>query len=183
MFDRLIDFIIQFATIFQFAMVIDSYQEGVLLRFGKFRKVVTSDNGLFKTGLHLFFPFWVDQILTENVVVETRRIKPQSLTTKDGKAVVLSSVITFEIEDVRVFLLEVEGRNAIVEDVSYGAISDFIMKRSWEELTSMENVGNEVAKVVRRQAKRYGVNILNIQLSDFTLCASVRLLQSQSYGE
>ena len=176
MFDRLIDFIVQFATIFQFCMVIAPYQRGVRLRLGKFNKVLSP-------GLHFFFPFWIDEILTENVVTETRRIKPQSLTTKDGKAVVLSGVVTFEIEDVRVFLLEVEGRNNVVEDASYGAISDFIMKRDWADIVAMESIGNEITKAVRRQAKKYGVNILNLQLADFTLCPSVRLLQSQTYND
>jgi regulator of protease activity HflC (stomatin/prohibitin superfamily) len=174
MFDRLIDFIIQFARIFQFATVVEAYQRGVKLRLGKYVKDVGP-------GIHFYIPFWIEKILTEDVVTETRRIKPQSLTTKDDRSVVLSAVITFSISDVKVFLLEVEGRNNVVEDASTGAISEFIMKRTWGELVAL-NISNELSKIVRQQAKKYGVNIINVQLADFTVCPSLRLLQSQSYN-
>jgi regulator of protease activity HflC (stomatin/prohibitin superfamily) len=170
MFDKLIDLILQFIKLFQFWVVLNPYKGGVRLRLGKFHNVLTP-------GFHWMLPFNIDAPLWDNVVTETMRTKPQSLTTKDGVAVVISSVVTFRIEDVKTFLLDVEGRNAVVEDSAYGATSAFIMKKTWDELCAMEDIGNELAKVVRRQAKKYGAEIISVQLVDFARCRSLRLIQ------
>jgi regulator of protease activity HflC (stomatin/prohibitin superfamily) len=169
MFDKLIDLIINFITLFQFWTVLEPYQRGVRIRLGRW--VVELG-----PGLHFVIPLRVDNCIVENVVIETMRLKPQSLTTRDGKSIVVSSVVTFTIEDIRKFLLEVEGRNTIIEDSGYGATSNFVMHRSWSELNAMEDVGNELAKVVRRQCKRYGVNVLTVQVVDFIQCRSIRLM-------
>lgn len=169
MFDKLIDKIIEFIGLFQFWIVLEPYQGGVRIRLGKWIKVLTP-------GPHLILPFGIDNCIYENVVVETMRLKPQSLTTKDGKSVVVSSVVTFTIEDVLKFLLEVEGRNAIIEDSGYGATSNFILHKTWQELNAMDDIGNELAKVIRRQCKLYGVKVSTVQVVDFTQCRSIRLM-------
>jgi len=169
MFDKLVDLLVQCIKIFQFTIVVHAWEYGVRLRLGKFHAVLSP-------GLHFYFPFWLDKVLIENVVTETRKVRPQSLTTKDGKAVVISAVVTFRIKDVRTFLLDIEGRNNVVEDCTYGPIANFIMKRQWDELVAMDSLDNELTKVVRRQASKYGIDIIAIQLVDFTLCRSVRLI-------
>ena len=171
MFDKLIDIILQFIKLFQFWTVIDAYAAGVRQRMGKFHAVL-------KPGFHWIAPFSIDKVIWDSVVTETLRVKPQSLTTKDGIPVTVSSVVTFHIDDVKIFLLDVEGRNAVIEDSTYGATSDFVMKRTWEELNAINDIGNELGKDVRRQAKRYGVAIDKVQLVDFARCRSLRLIQS-----
>lgn len=141
------------------------------MRFGKF-------NAVLEPGLHFFLPLWIDRVVGESVVVETMQIKPQSLTTKDGKTVVITAVVTFRIEDIRTFLLDVEGRNNVVEDSSYGSIASFVMKRTWDELVGLDDLGNELTKSVRRLAKRYGVDIISVQLIDFIQCRPLRLITS-----
>lgn len=168
MLDRLIDFLIQVLDLFRFFHVLPSYQKGVLLRFGKFKR-------LLDPGLIFYVPFGIDAVLTENVVFENLHVGPQSLTTKDGIGVVTSVVVGFTVSDVKVFLLEVEGRNNVIVDSTYGAVADFFVKRTWEELQNID-VANELSKTVRRQAKKYGVEIVSVQLCDFTRCKSIRLV-------
>lgn len=171
MFDKLVDLLIEFIRLFQFWEVIEPYQAGVRLRLGKYRSTFN------KPGLYWMIPFGVDRAMVESVVTETLHIRPQSLVTKDGKSIVVSSVITFHVEDVKTFLLEVEGRNAIIQDSAFGVISDFVMKHTWEELNAFPDVGNELAKAVRRKAKLYGANVHTVQLADFQICRSFRLIQ------
>lgn len=173
MFDKLIDFLISIIKIFQFTMVVHAWQKGIRLRLGKFQAIL-------HPGLHFYFPFWIDKILTENVATETMRVKPQSVTTKDGKSVVVSAVVTFRIEDIRTFLLDVEGRNNVVEDCTYGPIANYVMKRDWPELCALESLDNEFTKVVRRQAKKYGVDVLSVQIIDFVQCRPLHLITATS---
>ncbi len=158
---------------FQFWVVLPPYRGGVRLRLGKPNKVL-------KCGFHWMLPFNIDTVVWDNVVTETMRLKPQTLTTKDGRTIVVSSVVTFFVEDIKVFLLEVENRNSAIEDSAYGSQSTFFMKKTWAELMSMDDIGNEVTKVVRRQAKKYGANIVSVQLVDFAVCKSYRLITTPS---
>lgn len=171
MFDKLVDLFIQFIKIFQFTLIIAPWQRAIRLRLGKFHSIL-------EPGLHFYFPFWIDRVVGESVVMETMQIKPQSLTTKDGKTVVVTAVVTFRIEDIRTFLLDVEGRNNAVEDSTYGSISSYVMKKTWEELVALDDLGNELTKTVRRQAKRYGVDIISVQIMDFIQCRPLRLITS-----
>lgn len=172
MFDKLVDFVVQFIKIFQFCTVIYAYQTGVRLRFGKFQHEISP-------GLRFYFPFGIDRIVTENSVIETMRVKPQSLTTSDGVELTISSVVTFRIADIRTFLLDVEGRNHIIEDSTYGTTAEFVMKHTWEELTAYDDIGNELSKAVRRKAKIYGAEIIAVQLMDFSRCWTLRLINTQ----
>ena len=170
--DKLIDLFIQFLKFFQFTEIVNAWQTGIRLRFGKFQAVL-------KPGLHFYLPFYIDKILMDNTVTETMNVRPQSLTTKDRKAVVVSTVVTFRIEDIKAFLLEIENRNHAIEDCATGATAAYIMKHTYDELVEMDDVDNELAKVVRKAAKKYGVNVISVQLANFVLARSLRLFSSE----
>jgi len=166
--DRLLQLVQDFLGLFKFIEVIDPYQGGVQLRLGKFKRVLAP-------GFYFLIPFGVDRVMVENVVTETMTTAAQSLTTKDGQAIVVSLVVTFKIDDVKVFLLEVEGRNAVIGDLAYGATASFIMSKTWEELADCK-LSNELAKAIRLATKKYGVDIVSVQPSDFQRCRSLRLV-------
>lgn len=170
MFDRLVDFLIQFLDLFRFFVVIPSYGDGVVLRFGKFHRLT-------HPGFHFIWPFKIEEVLSTNVVTETMPVGPQSLTTKDGVSIVISTVVTFRKTDVKTFLLEIEGAGQVIEDATYGIVAQFVMGHSWDELREGMDMANELTKAVRRQAKKYGVDIITVQISDFTRSRSYRLMQ------
>lgn len=170
MFDKLIDFLIQFLDCFRFFVVIDQYERAVLLRFGKFHRVL-------EPGFSWIFPFRIDRTLHANITVETATVGPQSLTTKDRREIVLSNVVTYHIENPKTFLLEVEGGHQVIEDSACGTIADFILTKTWDEICGM-NIGNELAKRVRRRAAKYGVVVDDVQTRDLTRSRSIRLIQA-----
>jgi len=170
MFDKLIDVLVQFVHLFFVGFVTHSYQRGVVLRWGRLHREVGP-------GFHWKWPLMVESHLLVNVVPETMTVGPQSLTTKDDKSVVVSTVVTFAIEDARKFLLDVEGGHQVIEDSTYGMVSEFVMAHTWEELRAIKSLSNELAKDVRRRAKTYGVAIVGVQLVDFTASRSIRLIQ------
>lgn len=168
MLDKLVDVLLQFIRWFQFCTVLMAYERGVVLRWGRFHREAGP-------GFHFMWPFHVEEILTTNVVPETMNVGPQSLTTKDGQPVVVATVVTFGIQDVRKFLLDIEGANQVIEDSTYGAVARFIMDRTWAQLQAID-IADELTKAVRKQARRYGVDVLTVQLSDFTRSRSFRIL-------
>lgn len=169
MFDKLVDLLVQFIHLFFIATVVQQYAGGVILRFGKFHRIV-------EPGFHWMWPFRIEEALTINVVPETMPVGPQSLTTKDGVSVIISTVTTFRIVDVKTFLLEIEGAGQVIEDAVYGIVAAFVMERTWAELQAIE-LANELSKIVRRKAKVYGVEIITVQIADWTRSRSLRLMQ------
>jgi regulator of protease activity HflC (stomatin/prohibitin superfamily) len=171
MLDRLVDLIVASLRLFLFFTVVPTYSRGVVLRFGRFNRIADP-------GFHWMWPFNIEELIATNVVPETMNVGPQSLTTKDGVSVVIGTVVTFGIEDVKRFLLEIEGANQVVEDSTYGAVSKLVMEKTWAQLGEID-LPNELTKAVRRQAKRYGVDVVQVQISDFTRSRSFRLMQPQ----
>jgi len=108
-------------------------------------------------------------------VPETAKIGPQSLTTADGIDVVVSSVITFSISDVKKFLLEIEGAEQVIEDVVLGYMNEFIRSKTWEQLKNSD-INTRLTTFAKKRAEDFGVDILRIQVTDFTQCISIRHL-------
>jgi regulator of protease activity HflC (stomatin/prohibitin superfamily) len=170
MFDKLFEFIEKFGRLFRFFYVCHPYQGGVVLRLGNF-------NRLLKPGINWMWPFNIEEDIVCATVAETMMVGPQSLTTKDGKQVVVSSMVTFKIDDVKTYLLDIMGAARVIEDAMYGVVSEVIQKRTWEELTQTD-IANELTKKSRVMARRYGVEIIRVQIGDLSTTRSLRLMQT-----
>jgi regulator of protease activity HflC (stomatin/prohibitin superfamily) len=171
MFDKLIELFINSLKLFMFWSVVRDFEGGVILRFGHFHRIA-------KNGWNWMWPFNVEELFYCTVTPQTKVIGPQSLTTKDGKEVVVSAVITFAIEDVKKFLLEVSHGHAALEDCTYGVIGDLILESDWQSLLDKKDIAGKMEIAARRRAKKYGVEIQQLALADFTKSRSIRLLQA-----
>jgi len=169
MFDRLIDLALQFIDLFRFFVVIDEFERAVILRLGRYYKVLES-------GLHFILPLNIDNVLIDNVVPRTINLGAQGLTTADGKTITLSAVITAQIRDVRKAMLEVEHVNEAIVDSCYATIGDLVVAHSWDQIRKPE-FSDTLLKACRKQAFKYGIEILRVQLSDLTPSRALRLFQ------
>lgn len=158
--------------------VIDHYNRGVRLRFGKARKDESGEFKVLGPGLHWRIPF-VDQISTHMVKPTTMDLSEQTITTKDGQSVVVRGVLKYEVHDVATLLLEVDSPAAAVADMSMGIIRDAFVERDWKECNDPALPG-QIAIKIRREAKKWGVNVLQLTLTDLALMRSIRLLNSYS---
>ena len=174
MFDKLIDLIKQFGRFFVFWYVMDPYEGGVILRMGKYHRMS-------KVGWNWLLPFIIERQLGCNIATHTLVVGPQSLMTKDGKQIVITTVITCTVEDPKEFILEINGGMTALDDAATGVVSRLIMEHTLEEILAMD-ISNELTKDVRRFAKPWGVGISRVQLSDFTVMRSIRLLQSMQHS-
>ena len=92
MLDRLIDVVLQFGSDVLPGIIFRYYEEAVLLRFGKFKKVL-------KPGFHPKIPF-ADEVIDQHVVITTLSLPAQSLYTKYKQNIVVKGVIKYKISDV-----------------------------------------------------------------------------------
>ncbi len=182
MFDKLVDLIVSWIKLFFFVFVIHQDCRAIVLRRGRpVMDPVTKRPKEVQPGFHFKWPFDVDEVFYREVTPAVMTVGPQSLTTKDDRDVVVSLLVTYQIEDVAKTIIECQGHRVAIEDAVYGVTSSFVMKHTWAELrnaadTPEIDLENEITKAARRRAKKFGVQILDAQFIDLTKSRSVRLI-------
>jgi len=167
MFDRLIDLLLDSLGLFKFWEVVEPYEEAVVTRLGKFNRSLES-------GFHWVAPFAIERTYSDSVVPVTHDLAPQSLTTADGRSVVVRAVITRSITDIRKAILECEGVENVLVDSAVGAVADAVRAHTWDELSG-KPFAQELTEEVRSRAKPLGVRIHRVQLADISASRSLRV--------
>lgn len=173
MFDRLIDFLIESLKMFQFWVVLDPYERGILLRLGLFVKVLDP-------GFHFCLPFFVDRVVAENIVPRTHRLTGLATTTTDGKAVGFDAVITYAIKDVVKAVLEAEHVEDAIADSCAGLICTHLAGLDWNAIVH-QGAPESLTKVCRARGWKWGVEIMSVQLVGTALVRSIRLMTSTTH--
>jgi regulator of protease activity HflC (stomatin/prohibitin superfamily) len=167
MFDKLIEIISHWWLQLVPFVIIREYEEAVLLRFGMFNRVMLA-------GIHFKIPL-IDEVLDQHVVVTTLSLDAQSLYTKDKQNIVVKAVIKYKISDVKTFLLEVYDAQDALSDMSQSIIKNVIMSMSMDECTESE-LDNTLTKKVRVEARKWGVEVQQVTLTDLAPIRSFRLI-------
>jgi regulator of protease activity HflC (stomatin/prohibitin superfamily) len=167
MFDKLIDVITEWWSYLMPAIIIPNYEEAVLLRNGKFVKVLGP-------GFHVKLPVF-DEVISHHVVVTTLSLPAQSLYTKDKQNIVVKGVIKYKIADVKIFLLEVFDAQDALADMTQSIIKNIIITTSIEECLDLE-LDNLLTKKVRVEARKWGVEIQQVTLTDIAPIRSYRII-------
>jgi len=167
MFDKLIEIITNWWLQLTPIIIIRDYEEAVLLRFGRFKAV-------FKPGMHFKIPLF-DEVIDQHVVVTTLSLDAQSLYTKDKQNIVVKGLIKYKIADVKIFLLEVYDAQDALSYMSQSIIKNVIMSMTMDECTDSE-LDNTLTKKVRVEAKKWGVEVQQVTLTDLAPIRSYRLI-------
>jgi regulator of protease activity HflC (stomatin/prohibitin superfamily) len=167
MFDKLIEVLIEWWNHIIPFIIIRDYEQAVLLRFGRFNRVLLP-------GIHFKIPFF-DEVIEQHVVITTLSLDAQSLYTKDKQNIVVKGVIKYKISDVKIFLLEVWDAQDALSDMSSSIIKNVIMSMTMEECTDAE-LDNTLTKKVRVEAKKWGVEVQQVTLTDLAPIRSYRLI-------
>lgn len=172
MLDKLLDFLVSVLKIFQFWVVIYPYERGVLLRLGKFKRVL-------ENGLHFCLPGKIDRALVINIVPRTIRLGAQSLVTGDGKVVVVNTVVTCEINDPVKALLEVHSVEHVIDDVCSGLVAAFVAGNPLNYLIECcADPDFELLEECCEHTAELGINVIKIQFTDVSPSRTLRLLHS-----
>lgn len=168
MFDRIFDFITAVWEWFIPFIIIDIYEMGVVLRFGKPVRVI-------KPGLRWLIPLGIEKCKFETVVRQTSYLDPQSLTSEDGKSVTISAILVYEIIDIQKFLCEIEDGETDVQNMCYGIITDCVETSFWEDIRTSE-FNKDVLKRCRIMCTKFcGVKLIAVKYSDKATARNIRL--------
>jgi regulator of protease activity HflC (stomatin/prohibitin superfamily) len=171
MLDKIFEFLASFwEQVVPFAIV-EQTDAGVLLRGGKFHCVVGG-------GFHWKIPFY-DRIAQHTIVTTTLSLPAQSVVTKDAHDVVTKAVIKYKVSDIKIFLLEVYDTVDALSDMTCGIIRN-IIKDNDLAACQEPDIENTITKKARIQARRFGIEIEAVTLTDFGKIRSIRLFNEQN---
>lgn len=176
------EIIIQFITFLKdlwsdiiFWFVVPQTQKAVVLRNGKYLRTVGP-------GAHFKLPCIFslgDEVNYTDSVTETTETNPQSVTTIDGKSVVVSAIIKHHVIDPKIYILEVMDVKDAIVDITMGKIKKNVMDRTWEECKD-QSIDNDIAKQARSEAKKWGVHIDEVTIVNLAEIRSIRLIGNLS---
>lgn len=169
MWDKFLDWLDKKGDNLKFWWVVDQYNKGVLLRWGKFVRVL-------EPGFHCKWPI-ADDVLEQMVVVTTVNLSEQTITTLDNRQLVVRAVIKYEVAEVEKFLLEVNDAVDALSDMSKGIIRDQVKKRKWSECNGDE-LESEINDSIKKEAKKWGLTVKKVTLTDLGEIPSFRLFNS-----
>jgi regulator of protease activity HflC (stomatin/prohibitin superfamily) len=168
MFDKITDFIIGSLTFFQFFTVVNIYEKGIVLRYGKYNRKLDA-------GFHFIIPFYIEEVLTHETILTTRNLGSQSLTTKDDYKIIVSSIVSYHVSNVKTLLLKVEQAETILEDTVYGVITRHILDNTYEFVIS-EKFIERILKEIKKKAKKFGITVDNIYFMDLSEIKTIRII-------
>ena len=166
MFDKLIEFLLNIIEDIMPVFFVKQYNNGILLRMGKFVRVV-------KPGVVFKIPF-LDKIEVVTIVTTTLSVPTQSVITKDKKQLVVKSVVKYKIADVELFMLNVYDSTDAISDITQAIIKEQISLRTFEECTD-NDFDNTVTKKLRVEMKKWGIEVDRVTLTDTGQIKSLRL--------
>lgn len=166
-FDRLMNWIEAGIGHLQFMYVIDPYEEGVVLRLGKYNRNVGE-------GWHFVAPFGIERVIKDTVVRRTVYLAVQSLTSKDGKACNLSPIVTYKIRNIKRWELDVDDAADAIRDITYGLNDQLATNTDWQDIHT-DWYAEELTKLVKGEGTDWGAFIMKVKFSDRAQSRSMRL--------
>lgn len=151
-------------------VVLYPFEKGVLCRLGTFEREL-------EPGFHWCLPFHIDQVFHEHITPRTEHLTGLATTTKDGHSVGFDAVVTWKISDIRKALLEVTDLKDAIADTCAGQIGTTLADATWDAIRSGEVVENLTA-VCRKRGWKWGVEVINVQLSGVAKVRNFRVTGS-----
>ena len=167
MFDKVIDTIIQFISLFQCWTYIDEFEKGVILRLGRFKRVVNP-------GPRYLLPLGIDRVLTTNSKPDPLYLDLQSLHTADEYKVNIQIGIIWEVVDPKMFIIDNENTETMIGMLCSGVVLEAIQETNWSKARE-EGFAAKLKGPMNRRIKRTGARILDVVFQDFTAGEADRL--------
>ena len=156
--------------------VVDQWERGLVLTWGKPRKVFWRRSPVLKPGFHFVWPFKIERVVTEDVYDKVAMMPPQSLTTADGVGVAITPIVLYRVKNLRKVILKSGGHEEAIVDAVAGVIGENVMGVKWSDLTT-EEFRATLKQSADERASHWGVEVLDVRFRDLVRTRTYRLLQ------
>jgi len=157
--------------------VVNQYERGVVLTFGKY----TSTRG---PGLTWILT-GVQRMIKVDLRVTTVDIPQQEVITKDNVTVGINAVVYFKVDDAKKAVLEIQNYIQAVALYAQATLRDVIGGVELDTLLSeRDKIAEEIKKIVDEATDAWGIDVSSIKIQDIELPADMkRVMAKQAEAE
>jgi len=164
---RIFDAIMSFINLFRFWIVLNAFEEGIILRLGKMYKKVGP-------GLHWRLPLNIDELHWVNVRRQTTDSWEMCITSEDGKTVTLSFDMVMEVYDVEKVILTVHEWQKVAYTTAKITLAQIVEGKQFDNIMC-SSLTKEVKDTINLILRPMGIHIVNIGITDKAETRAFRL--------
>lgn len=147
--------------------VVNQYERGVVLTFGKY-------TGTYTPGLRWILNI-VQRMIKVDIRITTVDIPRQEAITKDNVPVGVNAVVYFRVERAEDAVLKVENYSYAVSQYALAALRDIIGGVELDTLlTERERIATDIKKMVDAETAPWGIDVTAIKVQDIELPAAMK---------
>ena len=163
--------------IFSAINVLNEYEQGVVLRLGRF-------SGLRTAGLKWIIPF-VDRMIIIDMRVTAEQVPPQDVITRDNVSVKVNAVVYFRVVDPQKAIIQVVDFLAATSQLAQTTLRAVLGKHDLDELLSeRDRLNLDVQKILDAQTDAWGIKVSNVEIKDVDIdLTMVRAIARQAEAE
>ncbi len=162
-----IAFLFIIGAIFSGIRIIDQYQVGLVLRFGKFIRQSAP-------GLNIIIPY-IDRMVLIDTRTVTLPIQSQKIITKDNVSIDVAGVAYFRIKDPLKSFTQIANPTSAVDQIAQTTVREIIGKFSMDHvLSNTEQINDDIQKILDAQTETWGIEVSIVQLKDIELPESLQ---------
>ena len=152
--------------------IIQQYETGVVFQLGKYSRTLLP-------GLNFIIPV-IEYSRTIDMRVSTNDIPKQQVITKDNVPVAINGVVYFKVVDAQTAVIKVQNYLYAVSQYAQAALRDVVGGMSFDELLAeREKIGDEIEKVIQKQAENWGLEVTAIKLQDVEVPEDLKRMMSR----
>jgi len=157
--------------------VVNQYERGVILTFGKYTSTRSP-------GLTWIF-VGIQQMIKVDLRITTTDIPQQEVITKDNVPVGINAVVYFQVQSAEKAILNIKDYTLAVSQYAQAALRDVIGGIELDPLLSeREQISEEIQKIVVQATESWGISVTDIKIQDIELPADMkRVMAKQAESE
>jgi len=169
---KVFDTLLNAINLFRFWIVLDPFEQGIILRLGEFHREVGP-------GFHWRRAFNVDRLLWLNVRKKTRDSWEMTLTSKDNKPITMSFDMIVEVVNAKKALLAVDSWTSVAYTTSKIMLSQIVANTNASCINGSD-FAKKVHNTINLVVQNYGVEVTEFGLTDMAQSKAYRVFTGAS---
>lgn len=134
----------------------------------------------FTGGCVIWWPFWTS-MLTCPIVRQVMDIEPQTMTTRDGKSVIIAGVCSYTITDHERYLTENYQAEHSLDEAVAACLREVVVGKDWGEIQANDRktTDNALGRAAGGMLKEFGVSVERVRLTSFAQAKVINIIGNQ----
>jgi len=150
-------FFLALTALIRSVRIVNQYEKGLILRFGKYQKTVNS-------GINILVPF-IESIITVDMRERVLNVDPQNVITKDNVAVIVDAVVYYKVVDPVKAEFEIQNFAYAATTLAQTNMRNIVGELALDEtLISRDIINNNLRAVLDEATNPWGVKITRVEV-------------------